>query len=175
MTKKRAAIGVALLAAGLLAGCSSNPGTAAIVNGQEVSEKSIDALASDLGVTDQDLRIQLLQIGMNSALLGPILDDYSDQISPEFEDSAFAACSQSMGVGEVTTDSPDEIKDVCLAVTLSQASPEFNAELAAVSADPDIEFSPRYASATGELPPFLTTDDRSLVSIQPDPSQQLGN
>lgn len=175
MTKKRAVMGVALLAAGLLAGCSSHPGAAAIVNGQEVSEKSIDAMAADLGATTQDQRIQLLQIGMNAALVGPILDSYSDQITPDFEESTFAMCSESMGIGEVTADSPQEIQDVCLAVYLSQASPEFNAALAEVTAEPEVEFSPRYTLATGELPAFLTDQDRSLADISPDMSGELGN
>ncbi len=46
MTKKRAVVGAALIAAGLLAGCSSHPGAAAIVDGQEVSEKSMEHAGS---------------------------------------------------------------------------------------------------------------------------------
>ncbi len=175
MTKKRAALGVALLAAGLLSGCSSHPGAAAIVNGQEVSEKSIDALAVDLGATSEDQRVQLLQIGMNSALVSPLLDQYTDQITSEFEETTYQACSQAMGVGEVTAQSPEAIRNVCLAVYLSQSSPEFSAALSEVSADPDVEFSPRYTPATGELPAFLTSDDRSLADISADTSGLLGN
>ena len=41
--------------------------------------------------------------------------------------------------------------------------------------DPDVEFSPRYTPATGELPAFLTSDDRSLADISADTSGLLGN
>lgn len=175
MIKKRAACGAALLAAGLLAGCSSHPGTAAVVNGQEVSEKSIDALAADLGETSQGQRVQLLQIGMNSALVKPILSEFAAAVTPEFEQQSYAMCSQAMGIGEVSADSPEEIQNVCLAVSLSQASPEFNQVLSSVTAEPDVQLSPRYQTATGELPAFATQTDRSMKDIPDDPTGALGN
>ena len=175
MTKKRAVMGVALIAAGLLSGCSSHPGAAAIVNGQEVSEKSIDAMAADLGCHHAGSAAPASPIGMNSALVGPILMITAIRSRLISRRTRSQCAPNRSGIGEVTADSPQEIQDVCLAVSLSQASPEFNAALAEVTAEPKVEFSPRYTLATGELPAFLTDQDRSLADISPDMSGELGN
>ncbi len=165
MIKKRAIVGAAVLAAGLLAGCSSHPGAAAIINGQEVSEKSVDQLARQMNADTEGQRTQVLNLALSAAIAGPVLDEFSSVFTPELEQQSLQACTASAGLGEITEDSPEQIKTLCHALTLGQIDADFAAALDEAASTADVELSPRYDTVTSNLPDYLTTDDRSLEDL----------
>ncbi len=172
MTKKRAIAGAALIAAGLLAGCSAHPGAAAIVDGKEVSEKSIEQMAQSLDVNDRAI---LLQVAVISSITEPVLEAHSDLLTPDAKTALLAACSEGFGIGEINADSPEPIKNYCYAATLGQQDPDISEELSAAMADAmtseKIELSPRYASTLTEFPgyegplAYVDSRDRSLDAL----------
>lgn len=165
MAKKRAVVGAAVLAVGLLAGCSSHPGAAAIINGKVVSEKSVDALARGLNVDTQGQRPQVLNLALSAAIAAPVLAEHEDLLTPEVEKQSLASCSETAGLGEITEDSPSQLQTLCHALTLGQLDEEFGAELEAAASGVDLELSPRYNSVASTVPDYLTADDRSLESL----------
>lgn len=153
MAKKRAVVGAAVLAVGLLAGCSSHPGAAAIINGKEVSEKSVDALARGLNVDTQGQRPQVLNLALSAAIAAPVLEEHADLLTPEVEQQSLASCSETAGLGEINEDSPEQLLTLCHALTLGQLDEEFGAELEAAASGVDLSS----VLATTRLPPRFRT------------------
>ena len=179
MTKKRATAGAVLIAAGLLAGCSAHPGAAAIVNGKEISEKSLEQMAQSMDVDTQGRRVVLLQWAIIAAITEPVLDSHPDLLTPETEPNLLAACTEGFGIGEINADSPEPIKNYCYVSILGQEDPAISEELSVAMEDAitneKIELSPRYASTLAEFPGYegplnyLDSRDRSLEDLSADP------
>ncbi|MFT0846242.1 hypothetical protein VR010_00620 [Actinomycetaceae bacterium L2_0104] len=167
MTKKRAVVGAAVLAAGLLAGCSSHPGTAAVVNGKEVSEKSVDQLAREMNVDTEGQRPSVLNLALSAVIAQPVIDEFPELFTPEIQEQSLQQCSATAGLGEITEDSPEQIKTLCHALTLGQLDQDFAVALDEASTNAEVELSPRYATVTSNLPDYLTTTDRSLENVAP--------
>ena len=175
MTKKRAIAGAALITAGLLVGCSAHPGAAAIVNGKEISEKSLEQMAQSMDVDTQGSRAVLLQWAVIASITEPVLEAHSDLLTPDAKTALLATCSEGFGIGEINADSPDPIKNYCYAATLGQQDPAISEELSAAMegaiTGEKIELSPRYASTLTEFPgyegplAYVDSRDRSLDAL----------
>ncbi len=179
MTKKRAIAGAALMIAGLLGGCSARPGTAAIVNGNEISEKSLEQMAQSMEVDTQGRRAVLLQWAVIAAITEPVLEAHSDLLTPDAKTALLAACTEGFGIGEFSADSPKALQNYCFTTVLAQQDPAIATEIstameAAITGE-KIELSPRYASTLAEFPgyegplSFVDTRDRSLGALSAGP------
>ena len=161
MTKKLAVAGAALLAMGLLAGCTSQSGAAVIVNGTTISEQEVNDLASEIAGAGGS-RLNALNIGVTVAGAKPILAGYSDVVTDDYKSAAIANCSTTVGV-EANEDSSSLLKDYCVIMQLATDNSDFYDEANQALTSPDIELNPRYGDLTSDtaLPAFLSTDDRS--------------
>ncbi|MFT3944658.1 MAG: hypothetical protein QM705_12675 [Ancrocorticia sp.] len=174
MTKKRA-IGAVLIAAGLLAGCSAHPGTAAVVNGKEISEKSLEQMAQSIEVDTQGRRAVLLQWAVIAAITEPVLEAHSDLLTADAQTALLATCTEGFGIGEFNAETPETLKNYCYVATLSQQDPaigeELSAAMEAAISNEKIELSPRYASTLAEFPgyegplSYVDARDRSLQAL----------
>lgn len=180
MTKKCAIAGAALITAGLLVGCSAHPGAAAIVNGKEISEKSLEQMAQSMDVDTQGRRAVLLQWAVISAITEPVLEAHSDLLTPDAKTALLAACTEGFGIGEFSAATPEPLKNYCYAATLGQQDPVISEELTAAMegaiTGEKIELSPRYASTLAEFPGYdgplnyVDSRDRSLKVLGADPA-----
>lgn len=167
MRKKSALIGVGLIVAGLLAGCSDQAGSAAVVNGKYVvAEKDVDKAASEIASAGGN-RTQAIAIGVTNAALTPLLKEYSSVTTTEYKEKAIANCEQLLGV-PVTEDSSDILKDYCVVTSLLTDDRDFYAAASSIIETTAVEFSPRYGDLTSEtqMPSFITNQNRQ-IPIEP--------
>lgn len=159
MKKIRVFAGV-VLAVGLLAGCSAEPGAAMVVNGVTVSEKEVDQLAADLREYGAQ-RTDALNIAQWATLAKPLLDSNENLKIQGMKEQSLVYCSQAVGL-EVTTDSPQLLQTYCDIVTLDALDPDFTGQLNDVAANAVVERNPRYGAVTSQnmLPDYVTTTDR---------------
>ena len=84
------------------------------------------------------------------------------------------SCSATAGLGEITEDSPEQVKTLCHTLILSQIDPNFSAALDEAASTADVQFSPRYDTAVSTPADYLTTDDRSLENLVPQGNPFVG-
>ena len=93
---RKAHAGAALAIAALaIAGCSAHPGTAAFVNGKEITEKQVDRIAAAIDETGSEVpgRAQIVILKMRLVLAKPVLDRASGVLTEDLKSKMRSACS----------------------------------------------------------------------------------
>lgn len=164
--KKMSVAAGALLAVGILAaGCTANPGSAAVVNGNiKVSETSVDNLSQEISAAGGS-RSNALNVALTVAVAKPIMDNFKDQLTDEFLSSSLANCSQQLGF-EVSAKSSSTLQDYCHMITLANTDNNFLTQVNDALTSASVDLNPRYGSVDSQngLPNYLTESDRSLPS-----------
>ncbi|MCF2706740.1 hypothetical protein I6E29_05590 [Arcanobacterium haemolyticum] len=161
-TKRVAAM--ALVGAALLAGCSAHPGAAAVINGTDVPESTVDELAGEISSVGAS-RTNALNIALTVAAVEPVMEAYSADVTDEFKAQAYANCTQTLGV-PVTAESVQTLQDYCFMQNLVTVNQDFTAEANAALTEASIKLSPRYGTGEAKIgfPDYLTTDNRAKAS-----------
>lgn len=163
--KTMRAAAAAMVAIGVLAGCSAQPGTAAVVNGASVSENDVDALAQEIAGVGAS-RSNALNIALTVAVIEPIVEKgYSDQLTPEFLTDSLESCTTQIGM-EVTEDSTQTLQQYCHLVALATSDTDFASEANDAISAAKVSLNPRYGSDDSDtgLPNYLTDADRSATT-----------
>ncbi|MCI1675675.1 MAG: hypothetical protein LKJ57_04775 [Ancrocorticia sp.] len=175
--KKLRGAAVALLAVGLLAGCSTTPGAAAVINGKTtVSEATVDNLAQEISSVGAS-RTNALNVALTVAVADPIMESkYSDKLTDKFKKESLESCTTQIGM-TVTTKSDPTLQSYCHLVALATSDEDFANVVNDALSDASVELNPRYGDVSSDtgLPSYLTESDRSLPDTQDSSSSESSN
>ena len=151
---RKAHAGAALAIAALaIAGCSAHPGTAAFVNGKEITEKQVDRIAAAIDETGSEVpgRAQIVILKMRLVLL-----------TEDLKSKMRSACSAQYRFVDPAGSRLQDLDDFCYLTLLPQADPQSARALSSAFADARVKLNPRYGELKQQqgkwrttLPPYL--------------------
>lgn len=171
--RRAAAAAVVLAMAAVTAGCSSDPGTAAVVDGHEISTAELDRVADELGpyLKDASPRAILTAILQSEAWLAvarshdiEVTDDQGREFLDKLSEGSGADpvewSHESLVIARVQVASTD----------LTSATDDLQGEFTAAVADLDVTVNPRYGQYDAETGAVGAADLPWIVSDEPTPA-----
>ena len=114
------------IAALAIAGCSAHPGTAAFVNGKEITEKQVDRIAAAIDETGSEVpgRAQIVILKMRLVLAKPVLDRASGVLTEDLKSKMRSACPAQYRFVDPAGSRLQDLDDFCYLTLLAQADPQ---------------------------------------------------
>lgn len=146
----RPAVLPALALGALLAGCSANPGTAAVIDGEELSEREAQSVAGELsGVFGQPLTTvdAVLNYAYSETFVRVAAENGLTVSDADVQDQLAALTEQSGYTpdGEYLPQTMDIVESLMVGGQL-QNDPELSAQVTEQLGEVDIELNPRYGT-----------------------------
>lgn len=163
---------VALVLAGLLAGCAARPGTAAMVDGRRIAESEITATFDELGpvlgsATPQSILHALITEPTFSDIAGDLGTEVTDEHATDLLDEVFAGSEQrpdEFGPGSLAIARFQLALDAINAAEDQQAvGQDITDRLAAL----DVEVNPRFGTFEGATVAAPATPEWIVGAVTP--------
>ncbi|MGC5628613.1 hypothetical protein ACPYO6_10260 [Georgenia sp. Z1344] len=149
----RSAIVPALALGALLAGCSANPGTAAVIDGEEMSEREAQSVAGELvGVFGQELTtVDAVMNYAYSDAITRVAGENGLTVSDQAVRDQLATMTEQSGYtpdGDYLPQTLEIVESLMLAGQL-QSDQALSTQVTEAMSEVDIELNPRYGTVEG--------------------------
>ncbi|WP_066584951.1 hypothetical protein [Cellulomonas timonensis] len=153
--RRAAAAAAGLAVAGLLAGCSGQPGAAAVVDGEEISASELQDTVAEIGPFLQGSSpLSVLTVLVQTPAVDRVAAEYGVAASNEDADALLDQLAAQSGMADASFGKGARaVARFSLEITALQALPNASEALVQLTeevADADLEISPRYAEVVGE-------------------------